>query len=128
PDADAINFSIRLIPKHQDLPEITEAVTIDGSTLGFVEYRGTGEGDKNWGLYLDSAIVVRGLAIYGGTGTPIRSFKANNVIEGNLLGIDPSGNSYPQAYGSNGISIEGSGNNNTIGGTTPAARNVISGN
>ena len=50
---------------------------------------------------------------------------ANNLVEGNYIGTDVTG---AVALGnSTGISIDGS-SNNTIGGTTAGARNVISGN
>src|SRR5262245_6400067 len=49
----------------------------------------------------------------------------NHVIQGNLLGTDATG-LVVLSTGGNGISIQGS-NGNLIGGSTPAARNVISG-
>ena len=51
----------------------------------------------------------------------------NNIIEGNLIGTDPLGIS---AIGNRfaGIEINGGAQSNVIGGTTTAARNVISGN
>jgi titin len=50
----------------------------------------------------------------------------NNKVEGNFLGTDDSG-TQDLGNGINGVSLfEGHGN--TIGGTTPGARNVISGN
>jgi uncharacterized repeat protein (TIGR01451 family) len=49
----------------------------------------------------------------------------NNLIAGNLIGTDPTGT---LAVGNEvGISF-GDGSDNTVGGTTPAQRNVISGN
>jgi hypothetical protein len=50
----------------------------------------------------------------------------NNLIEGNFLGTDRSG---LLAFGNaDGVSIAVLAANNQIGGTTPAARNLISGN
>jgi len=49
-----------------------------------------------------------------------------NVIQGNFIGTNPAGTA---ALGNSlGLSVTGASSNNTIGGTTPAARNVISGN
>ena len=51
---------------------------------------------------------------------------ANNVIHGNYIGTDAAG--AKAIIGFNGFGVSASGTNNTVGGTTPAARNVISGN
>ncbi len=48
-----------------------------------------------------------------------------NVVEGNFVGIDSSGSS---AIGNlNGVTIEGGATSNTIGGSSPPTRNIISG-
>lgn len=50
----------------------------------------------------------------------------SNILQGNLIGLEASGsNAVPNNYA--GITLAGA-IHNTIGGTTPAARNVISGN
>jgi uncharacterized repeat protein (TIGR01451 family) len=49
----------------------------------------------------------------------------NNLIEGNYIGTDLTGK---KAVPNGGDGVYILGNNNTIGGTTPAARNIISGN
>ena len=57
-------------------------------------------------------------------------FGANdNVIQGNFIGTDATGTvALPNgAFGNGGVAVF-SGANNTIGGTTPGARNLISGN
>jgi photosystem II stability/assembly factor-like uncharacterized protein len=51
---------------------------------------------------------------------------ANNVIRGNLIGTNAAGAKSVEGY--NGFGVNVSGANNTVGGTTVAARNVISGN
>jgi titin len=55
-----------------------------------------------------------------GTGT------SNNTVQGSYLGTDPTGSSALPNY--NGVLIQNGATNNTIGGTTLAARDVISGN
>ena len=51
-----------------------------------------------------------------------------NVVEGNIIGLDPSGQSSEIPNGMNGVEIDGGATYNTIGGTSVAARNIISGN
>jgi hypothetical protein len=51
----------------------------------------------------------------------------NNLIAGNFIGTDPSGTQY-MGNGAGGVLIDGGSSNNTVGGTTAAARNLISGN
>ncbi len=50
-----------------------------------------------------------------------------NVVDGNLIGTDPTGRS-AIPNGANGVQISGGVIDDTIGGTSSAARNVISGN
>src|SRR5262249_46451595 len=79
-----------------------------GNTIG-----GTGTGARN----LISGFTGRGIAISGGSG---------NVIAGNYIGTNATGCS---ALGNDvGVLLQGGATGNTIGGTTAAARNVISGN
>ena len=54
------------------------------------------------------------------------SGRGGNLIEGNYIGTDVTGTAV-QGNGANGVQVIDS-PNNTIGGTTPAARNVIAGN
>jgi hypothetical protein len=56
-----------------------------------------------------------GVFIHSGTG---------NVLEGNLIGTDRTG--VARHTNANGVEIDG--NSNTVGGTAPGARNLISGN
>ena len=69
---------------------------------------------------------VRGLVInrWGGSGIAVSS--ADNVVEGNFLGVDPTG-ALNRGNALAGVSVE-SGAGNLIGGTTPGARDVIAGN
>jgi titin len=72
---------------------------------------------------------LRGLAITNaqGTGDGIRILtNGGNKIEGCYIGVDPSG-AVDKGNGGYGIAILSS-PDNTVGGTTPAERNIISGN
>lgn len=76
------------------------------------------------GLNAGSANVVSGNNANGidinGSGT------SGNVVEGNFIGTDRLGrNAVPNEEG---INITGGASNNMIGGTSPAARNILSGN
>jgi len=51
----------------------------------------------------------------------------NNVIAGNFIGTDPTG-TVARPNGGSGVFLENGPSDNTVGGTTPAARNLISGN
>ena len=126
------------------LPDITEAVTIDGYTQSGAEENdipvardGTsanllielnGANAAINGLTINAPdVVVRGLVInrFGGTGIFISGDGSDAVIGGNFIGTDPSGT---QAQGNNtGVAAFGGGAN-FIGGREAAAHNLISGN
>ncbi|CAN5528472.1 hypothetical protein BH24ACT20_BH24ACT20_02690 [soil metagenome] len=151
---DTINFNIggsgvKTISPTSFLPIVTEPVTINGysepgateNTLAAgdnaelrVRLNGTGTQSLSYGLFITADdSVVRGLSITNFTIAAIRIATAdNNTIEGNFVGITPSGE---DAGNGDGISIAGNSAtppegavNNTVGGATPRARNVISGN
>jgi hypothetical protein len=50
---------------------------------------------------------------------------ATNTVEGNLIGLNSAGVAQPNTYG---VVMENAAAGNTIGGTTTAAKNVVSGN
>ncbi len=52
---------------------------------------------------------------------------SDNLVEGNLIGTNAAGTA-ALPNGANGVEIQGGATNNTVGGATSAARNVISGN
>jgi thiol-disulfide isomerase/thioredoxin len=115
------------------LPAITDPVLLDGTTQpGFtgrplIELDGTSAGVGADGLVITAgASTVRGLVINRFQGKAIvLTTGGGNRIEGNYLGTDTTGTT---ALGNlRGVTIDGSANN-TIGGTTPASRNLISGN
>jgi hypothetical protein len=153
-----INFNIpsggvHTISPLSVLPTITQSVTIDGytqpgssqntnpTTMGLntvltIELSGVNSGSNFSGLIINNAsnCTVRGLVInrFVHDGIDITgNASSGNVIEGNFIGTNPTGTAaLPNGSGGNGGITLGSGtpSNCTIGGTTPAARNLISGN
>jgi CSLREA domain-containing protein len=151
--ADAINFNIAGAGVHtitplSALPNITQTVTIDGYTqpgaspntlavgndaVLLIEING---GSQNADLFhfFDSNNVIRGLVINSAPfdgiflGNPNGIPTSGNVVEGNFIGTDPTG-TIARGNGRFGVSLYFFPSaNNLIGGTTPAARNIISGN
>ena len=141
PGIDTINFNIqgggtRVISLINQLPEITEAIVIDGATQpgGRVVIDGTGAGFGAEGLIVRGGNSrIRGLVFnnftsssigQGGDGIVLLT-NGGNVVEGNIVGLNAAGNA---AVGNTfGVYVVNS-SNNLIGGTTPEARNIISGN
>ena len=67
-------------------------------------------GNANWGLAITAASA------------------SDNLVAGNLIGTDTTGTTRPATNQRYGVYVLVSGSGNTIGGTSAAARNVISGN
>ncbi|MGH7786304.1 MAG: hypothetical protein ACRERC_05520 [Candidatus Binatia bacterium] len=137
------------------LPQITDPVTIDGYTqagaspntlssflggggtnaLPLVEIDGSLAGDTD-GLLIEhltnlgAGTTIRGLTINNFDSNLRAGIRinddGNNLIEGNFIGTDVSGLLARPNF--DGIAIELLAAGNQIGGTTPAARNLISGN
>jgi hypothetical protein len=119
------------------LPTITGSVFLDGWSQGgpayhgnpLIELNGTAAGSGANGLTLDHAFntIIRGLVInrFDGSGIDINGGFFQTLV-GNFLGTDPSGN---LAEGNNqaGVFITNSASN-TIGGTQPGDRNLVSAN
>jgi uncharacterized repeat protein (TIGR01451 family) len=136
PGLDTIRFALSASPTIRPvfaLPATTGFVIIDGTTQpGYsgqpiVELNGIFAGVGVNGLTISGGnSTVRGLVINGFLQNGIRlNGGANNIVEGNFIGTARDGRT---AVG-NGYGIWVEANTNTrIGGTTPAARNVISGN
>jgi CSLREA domain-containing protein len=132
-----------------ELPRITQAVTIDGysqpgatpntltqpgktNTVLKIELRGPGTNPFAVGFvdglaisFDTSNVVVRGLAINNFSVSGIDVGGTGHRVEGNFIGTDALGVS-DRGNGNDGVFVGGS--NTTIGDTTPAARNLISGN
>lgn len=116
------------------LPAITDPVVLDGTSqpgyagTPIVELDGTNAGVNVTGVFLTAGnSTVRGLVInrFGGGGIFLET-AGGNLIEGNYIGTDLTG-TVAVGNENNGIYINDV-PSNTIGGTTAAARNVISGN
>ena len=135
-DRDRIVFNIQpggpqTITLTGGLPSLTQPAEIDGTTqpgydnAPIIELNGNGVTAN--GLHLPGNSIVRGLVInrFGSSGIFVAGNGGGNVIEGNYIGTDMTGTiARPNTL--NGVVVVGSGNR--VGGTTPAARNVISGN
>ena len=149
PIVDTIAFAIpgsgvHTIQPTAMMPRILEAVVIDGYTQpgASPNTRAIGE-DAILLIEIDGSLMppngdlfelpnggttMRGLVINRVLGTAIfvgaSTFASDdNLIEGNFFGTDPSGTSY---LGGATTIIRMDGTGNTLGGTTPAARNVMS--
>jgi CSLREA domain-containing protein len=141
---DTINFNIRSVSKviapATPLPPITQAVTINGYSQSGASANtkavgndaqlkiildGVNAGSDADGLVISAAnSVIKGLDIqrFGNDGILLDG--SDNRVQGNFIGTNVDAS----AAAANRIGIEVKGPNNQIGGTAPAARNVISGN
>src|SRR5581483_6542527 len=135
PGADVIRFDIpgagvHLLPVPTPLPDVTAPLTINGSTQpgfgGQPLIQLAKAGSTATGLTIAAgAGKVQGLSITG-FATGIRVTGANVTVSGCWLGLDPAGLAAGNQVGVlvTGASATGA----VIGGTSPAARNVISAN
>ena len=140
PGADTIAFDIagtgvRTITPASPLPDVTEAVTIDGLTQAGSRANSRSIGSDAVLLVATplptlsgGGSIVRGLVITGGG--VVLAGGGGHTIAGNYIGTDASGTVAPGlASGSpNQVGVTVQSSNNTIGGLTPALRNLISGN
>ena len=151
--ADAIDFNIggsgvKTISPGSSLPVITQPVTIDGysepgasentlvvgnDAVLLIQINGGNTG-LSVGLNIKAShSSVKGLVInrfgtgIGITFTPSAS-PVGNRIEGNFIGTDAGGTRDLGNIFHGVFTQSGSNNTNTVGGATPAARNLISGN
>ncbi|MEG5042100.1 MULTISPECIES: SdrD B-like domain-containing protein [unclassified Microcoleus] len=139
--ADIINFNIpaagvQTIAPLSSLPPITAAVTIDGfsqpgATSGnlLIELSGASAGPGiNGILIIGSNSTVQGLTINRFTNSGIfiaGNTSTGNLVRGNYIGTNPAGTAaLPNVSG---VVVDNA-PGNTIGGSTPADRNIISGN
>ena len=151
PGTDTIDFNIPCgggvctIQPTSPLPTLTDNDTlIDGYTQGDaqpatatmpavlrIEIDGTSAGGSASGLTIESANnTISGLVInnFGGHGVFISgTIATDNRVMGNYIGTNAKGAS-DLGNDFDGVNISRGAQNNRIGGSTPAARNVISGN
>lgn len=135
---DLIQFTIggsgtQVINLASALPVIGGPLTIDGTSqpgyaaAPLIEIDGAGAGTGIDGLHFTAAdCTVEGLSIVGFSGSGIHfdtSTVGGDLVAGNFIGLTPAGAALANAIGVN-VAVP----NVTIGGTTAAARNVISGN
>ncbi|HEX4441091.1 MAG TPA: IPT/TIG domain-containing protein [Thermoanaerobaculia bacterium] len=156
PGADAIHFDIpgsgvHTITPASALPDITSPVTIDGYTqpgsspntngpgqpdnsVHQIELDGANAGANAIGLRVYQGAggsTIRGLVInrFSSRGIVLENSTGSNHVEGNFIGTDAAGTA---ALGNGaGLHIldDGSGEvGDVVGGTSPAARNVVAGN
>ncbi len=119
------------------LPAVTVPVTIDGTTQpGTVSGQpgirldgsGSSAGSAGAGLELDGAdSVLRGLDVTGFGGDGVLLGGAGSSVVGSWLGVAPAGGGGYAAAG-NGTGVEVAAANAVVGGTSPGAGDVISGN
>jgi hypothetical protein len=134
--ADTIKFSIgsgqKTISPKTALPGISQPTILDATTQpGFagkplIELSGAAAGHIDGLKLTGTGITVKGLIVdrFGGSGIFIWG-KGGNKIVGCWIGTDKTG-SVAAGNKANGIIVQSP--NNTIGGTSAAERNVISGN
>jgi len=132
---------VHTITPASTLPSITDPVIIDGYTQPGASANTLATGDNavllielntaatGFGLNIigpGSGSTIRGLVINRGSdGIELTQSATNCTIEGNFIGTDPTGtNGLGNLRGIANFSCD----NNLIGGTTPAARNIISAN
>ena len=120
------------------LPTVTDPVMIDGysqpgasasGSVLLIEVDGINAGAGSNGLTIRGGnSTVKGLVInrFGGAGIQITN-SGGNLILGNYIGVDVTGES-PERNGGDGIQILNGASNNKIGGTNHSDGNVISGN
>jgi CSLREA domain-containing protein len=111
------------------LPDVNNPIFIDGSSQPDVEIilDGSQAGAEVDGLrFYGGSSTVRGLTVVGFGGYGLAFYQmGNNVIVGNRIGVEPMG--FANGSGRAGIALI-SGDNNRIGGSTPAEANVIGSN
>lgn len=99
-----------------------ERTSLSGASLHLTCFGIYGDGSTIKGLDINSFYEFGSNQLWGGT--PIQILGNNNVIVGNFIGTDVTGTlALPNLQG---VLVNGLGNR--IGGTTPAERNLISGN
>ena len=135
------NFSIggggaQTITLTASLANLTDAAVLNATTQeGFagsplIELRGGGVAVNAFNVQTaGSGSTIRGFVISGFTADAIELIGDNNLVGGNWIGTDATGNAAAALRNAEaGVRIRAGADNNTVGGTTAADRNVLSGN
>ncbi len=117
-----------------ELPAVEDSITVDGTTepdfvgTPVIELDGSDAGPVGGLNVVGVAVTIRGLVVnrFQGNGIQFHSATTGNAVEGCYVGTDVTG-TIAMGNGNAGVMV-GQSSDNTIGGTTPGARNVISGN
>ncbi len=131
PGLDAIHFNIpgATVPTIADnfaIPQITDPVIIDGTTQSAGRVSIEGATGQQSVLRINAGnSTVRGMVLNRSCRGLQLATNGNNVVQGNIIGASIDGLS-ASGTSCNQIQIDSS-TNNTIGGTTAAARNILSG-
>ena len=148
--ADTIRFAIpgttgvKTISPASVLPTVTEQVTIDGytqpgahpNTLAVgndaalkIQLNGTNVGNNGLEISNSSSSVIKGLVInrFGLAGIAVGGDSVANRIEGNFIGTNAAG-TLDRGNATDAVAIFDGPSETVVGGTTLAARNVLSGN
>lgn len=146
--ADTIEFNlggngVKKISPATSLPIISDPIIIDGyseqgasentrkvgnNAVLLIRLDGVNVSGDGTGLTITSGTgLVRGLSITRfGYGIDIKGATADgNLIEGNFVGLTPAGEDRGNGLG---LFIRDGASGNTVGGATPDARNIVSGN
>lgn len=136
PQADEIRFNLgasKTITLASALPGITTPIDINGTSqpgwtgTPLIEINGQNVAGSGFVVY-STGSKIRGLVInrFGGDGIVLNGGDIN-TIQGNWIGLNAAGTA-AAPNGGDGIALQDTSGLNTIGGTTAAQRNVISGN
>jgi hypothetical protein len=137
---DVIKFAIGAGPQtialHSQLPALTHPVVFDGTSqpgyagTPLIELQGSAAVGAAAGLVVGSGgggSTIKGLVIDGFSGSGILLQAGGCRVTCNYIGTNPAGSA--ASPNADGVVIQGPGaDHNTVGGTTVADRNVISGN
>ena len=99
---------------------------IQGNLIGTDVTGAVALGSQSTGIFVvASRTSITGNVVSGNTGDGVLIYSASNLVQGNVIGTNAAGTA-AVPNGANGVEVQGS--TNTIGGTTQAAGNLISGN
>lgn len=131
PGLDAIQFNIPgsgvpVITDNLSIPSITDAITLDGTTQPAGRVALNSPGAQAVLRVTAGNSTVRGMVLNRGCRGLQLATNDNNVIEGNFIGTNTDGTAAGLGNSCSQIEIADS-TNNVIGGTTAAARNILSG-